>query len=39
MEQWERILSVNLSAVFRFSQLAAKDMIAQGKGKIINIAP
>ncbi|MCI9599367.1 MAG: SDR family oxidoreductase [Lachnospiraceae bacterium] len=38
MEQWERILSVNLSAVFRFSQLAAKDMIAQGKGKIINIA-
>lgn len=38
MEQWERILSVNLSAVFRLSQLAAKDMIAQGKGKIINIA-
>jgi 2-deoxy-D-gluconate 3-dehydrogenase len=29
---------VNLSAVFRLSQLAGRQMIGQGKGKIINIA-
>jgi 2-deoxy-D-gluconate 3-dehydrogenase len=29
---------VNLSAVFRLSQLAGRQMLAQGQGKIINIA-
>ena len=39
MEQWTRILQVNLTAVFALSQLAARTMFAQtGGGKIINIA-
>lgn len=37
-EQWERILKLNLSAAFRMSQLAGRDMLAQGYGRIINIA-
>lgn len=37
-EQWERILAVNLSAVFYLSQLAAQVMIEQKNGRIINIA-
>jgi 2-deoxy-D-gluconate 3-dehydrogenase len=32
------VIEVNLSAVFRLSQLAGRQMIAQGNGKIINIA-
>lgn len=38
MENWDKALEVNLSAVFSLCQLAAKPMIAQGYGKIINIA-
>ena len=37
-EDWERVLDVNLTAVFRLSQLAGRRMIAQGGGKIINIS-
>ncbi len=37
-EDWATVIQVNLSAVFRLSQLAGRQMIAQGKGKIINIA-
>lgn len=37
-EEWEKVLSVNLSAVFYLSQMAGKVMIEQGSGKIINIA-
>ena len=37
-EDWATVIQVNLSAVFRLSQLAGREMIAQGKGKIINIA-
>jgi len=35
---WATVIEVNLSAVFRLSQLAGRQMIAQGNGKIINIA-
>ena len=35
---WATVIEVNLSAVFRLSQLAGRQMIAQGSGKIINIA-
>jgi 2-deoxy-D-gluconate 3-dehydrogenase len=38
MEEWDRVLEVNLSSVFLLSQLAAKEMIEQRRGKIINIA-
>jgi 2-deoxy-D-gluconate 3-dehydrogenase len=37
-EDWQEVLETNLSSVFRLSQLAAKFMLAQGRGKIINIA-
>jgi len=35
---WDQIISVNLSAVFRLSQLAGRRMLKQGRGKIVNIA-
>ncbi len=38
MEDWSAVLRVDLDAVFRLSQLAGRHMIAQGRGKIINIA-
>lgn len=37
-ESWKRVISVNLSAVYYISKVAAKYMVAQGSGKIINIA-
>lgn len=37
-EDWDAVLDINLHATFLFSQLAARTMIAQGGGKIINIA-
>ncbi|HXI24496.1 MAG TPA: 2-dehydro-3-deoxy-D-gluconate 5-dehydrogenase KduD [Pyrinomonadaceae bacterium] len=37
-EDWAMVIQVNLSAVFRLSQLAGRQMIEQGKGKIINVA-
>jgi 2-dehydro-3-deoxy-D-gluconate 5-dehydrogenase len=37
-EDWNAVLETNLSSVFRLSQLAGKDMVARGSGKIINIA-
>ncbi len=39
LEDWNRVLQVNLTSVFQLSQLAARDMIArQAPGKIVNIA-
>jgi len=35
---WAAVIEVNLSSVFRLSQLAGREMLAQGRGKIINIA-
>jgi 2-deoxy-D-gluconate 3-dehydrogenase len=35
---WDLLLEVNLSAVFRLSRLAGKHMLEQGSGRIVNIA-
>lgn len=37
-EDWERVVAVNLKAVYFCSQAAARHMVRQGGGKIINIA-
>ena len=38
-EDWEAVIEVNLSAVFRLSQLAGRHMIERGRGgKIVNVA-
>lgn len=37
-EDWSTVLEVNLSSIFRLSQAAGRKMIAQGGGKIVNIA-
>jgi 2-deoxy-D-gluconate 3-dehydrogenase len=37
-EDWSTVLEVNLSSIFRLSQAAARHMIPQGGGKIVNIA-
>lgn len=38
LEDWESVISINQTAVFALCQLAARVMIPQGGGKIINIA-
>jgi NAD(P)-dependent dehydrogenase (short-subunit alcohol dehydrogenase family) len=38
LEQWDKVLSTNLTGTFLFCQAAGKAMIAQGSGKIVNIA-
>lgn len=38
VEKWDKVMDVNLKAVFLFSQAAAKLMVEQGSGKIINVA-
>src|SRR5687767_8998821 len=38
-EDWAAVIEVNLSSVFRLSQLAGREMINSGRGgKIVNIA-
>ena len=37
-EDWATVIEVNLSSVFRLSQLAGRHMIERGNGKIVNIA-
>lgn len=37
-EDWAALLDVHLTAVFRMCQLASRHMLAQGRGKILNIA-
>ena len=37
-ELWDKTMSVNLKALFLLSQAVGKEMMRQGKGKIINIA-
>ena len=37
-QDWDEVLSVNLDAVFHLSQAAGRHMIAQGSGRIINVA-
>ncbi len=38
LEDWDHILEVNLSSVFRLSRAAGRHMLAQGYGKIVSIA-
>ena len=38
IEDWDEVLEVNLTACFELCQLAGRVMLAQGRGKIINIA-
>src|SRR5437660_10731577 len=37
-EDWTTVIEVNLSSVFRLSQLAGRHMIERRSGKIVNIA-
>jgi 2-deoxy-D-gluconate 3-dehydrogenase len=37
-QDWSDVIEINLNAVFRLSQLAGRHMLAQGRGKIVNIA-
>jgi 2-deoxy-D-gluconate 3-dehydrogenase len=37
-EDWQAVIDVNLSSVFRLTQHAGRHMLAKGYGKIINIA-
>ncbi|HXN46138.1 MAG TPA: SDR family oxidoreductase, partial [Bryobacteraceae bacterium] len=37
-KDWSDVIEVNLNAVFRLCQLAGRYMLAQGSGKIINVA-
>lgn len=37
-DDWATVIEVNLSSVFRLSQAAGRHMVAQGAGKIVNIA-
>ncbi|MGI5911374.1 MAG: SDR family oxidoreductase [Syntrophomonadaceae bacterium] len=38
IDKWKKIIDINLNAVFFICQLAARTMIKQGYGRIINIA-
>lgn len=38
LDEWDRVIQVNLTATFYLAQLIGKKMIEQGYGKIINIA-
>jgi 2-deoxy-D-gluconate 3-dehydrogenase len=37
-DDWQAVIEVNLSSVFRLSQAAGRVMLTQGSGKIVNIA-
>lgn len=37
-EDWDAVMAINLDSVYHLSQDVAKVMVAQGSGKIINIA-
>ncbi|KJK49969.1 3-ketoacyl-ACP reductase [Lentzea aerocolonigenes] len=38
LSDWQRIMAVNLDSAFEISKLCGRHMIAQGSGKVINIA-
>ena len=38
LEDWDNVINVNLRAVFQLCQLAGRNMISNGGGKIINLA-
>ena len=37
LEEWERVIRINLTGAFLCSQAAGREMVKQGYGKIINI--
>lgn len=37
-DDWDNVIETNLNGVFRFCRAAGKVMLAQGSGKIINVA-
>lgn len=37
-DDWQAVINVNLSSVFRLAQAAGRNMIEEGGGKIVNIA-
>jgi 2-deoxy-D-gluconate 3-dehydrogenase len=37
-EDWQAVIDANLTSVFRLTKHAGKHMLAQGSGKVINIA-
>jgi NAD(P)-dependent dehydrogenase (short-subunit alcohol dehydrogenase family) len=38
LEGWQKVIDVNLTGLFRMSQLAGRVMIEQGRGRIVNVA-
>lgn len=38
LEQWQKVIDVNLTGCFLMAQAAGREMLRQGKGSIINIA-
>jgi len=38
LEMWDRVLDLNLRAVFQLCQLLGRPMLARGHGKVINLA-
>ncbi len=38
VEEWTRVIDINLTSVFLCCQAAGRRMLSQGKGKIVNIA-
>src|SRR5262247_3314502 len=38
LEKWQRVIDINLTGAFLFSQAAARVMLARGHGRIINVA-
>lgn len=39
LDKWKFVMDININAVFILSQLVGKDMLKQGYGRIINMAP
>jgi NAD(P)-dependent dehydrogenase (short-subunit alcohol dehydrogenase family) len=38
LEKWQKVIDINLTGAFLFSQAAARVMLARGYGRIINVA-
>lgn len=38
MDDWDKVIETNLTSVWELSQLAARVMLTQGHGKIVNLA-
>jgi 3-oxoacyl-[acyl-carrier protein] reductase len=38
LEEWQRLLNVNLTGTFLCAQAAARVMVRQGRGRIVNVA-